>query len=1144
MAIVYWQETPAGGSPTPYYAFAHDGHAFSRTRQASYLIQLLFAQFDPLVSIPSLPTSLQADSGVHVHIVQFYSQALKALQDGIASAGGYVRGPLPRNAVVVEMDDTTKATVVALPYVRWVGPYHPGYRLENYLRDNWAQGATVFPTGMYNIVVFVAGTSQKDAVAARVQSIGGTVNVNPSDGYILIATLTYAQLGQVIRWDEVEFVDRWSEPSVDMDIARNLGGALVLESVSGHTGQGVRGEVMEGSADLSHDAFKGICVGGTSPGAPCSTDSNCPGGTCDGEPLVHGVTAIGPELIHGTNVMGCLFGDWTDSLLPGAKGMLPDGQAIFASWCRLDSHPYTDLCSPGNVSRRTHTSELVDPSGPYRAVFQSNSWGHFPKIEYTSDSAELDDIFLPRNVTEGARNLTLCQSQGNRGTQESRPEAWSKNVVAVGGVNHHNTLGKLDDGFEDELVASYGPSQDLRVKPDFINIRDGVRTTSISNSYTPVGTNGFIGTSAATPIVAGQFGLFYQMWHEGVFPGFGGGASVFDSRPKWTTAKAMLVNTAFLYRFANEGLPSPPAGHQDLERAKQGWGLPNVGKLFHLRGKFPIIIDESVVLNTTTPASQEATFSVVVQPNTFALKATLVYVDPRQCLCSFRTVVNDLDLSLISPSSQTYWGNNGLWESNWSTPGGESDSHTSCPEGGCSVNTVENVFVKSPQAGTWQVKVFADVLTADVVPNVPPDVTVDVSFALVVSYDFDCNGNNRPDSEDLSLAPPEGSADYDQNDVPDECQGLYHVDISAPDGGDGLWWTTASNALQATIDAAQFGDRVFVKAGQYGPVTLKNGVALFGGFAGGETSPAQANYRTNVTTIAGNTAIKHAVRSVASGAGTMLRGFHIKDGNANGTGGDAHGGGLYLENSSARFVQCVFTNNDAAGNGAAVANMKDGSAVAGSPAFVNCTFHRNKDVDLSGEVLKGAAIFSEGGNINLVNCLIHKNEGRDGAGLYIDGGQATLRNCTVSDNTASNQGGGMYDKDGQAVIRNSILAFNTGAVAGDQIFNASGTTTVTYSSVRSGWPGEGNIASKYLFVDRFADNYNLVSNSPCIDAGQNSDLPTDGSDIDWDGNIMEPLPKDLAAPNGPPLLPADERIKNCVLVDMGAFEVQGECSLP
>ena len=783
--------------------------------------------------------------------------------------------------------------------------------------------------------------------------------------------------------------------------------------------------------------------------------------------------------------------------------------------------------------------DLVDPAGPYRAVFQNNSWGRLETTQYTWQSAELDDIITPQNTNEGARNLTILHNQGNISLY-SEEQAWSKNIVSVGGVFHNNSLTKVDDRFLGPNTSSSGPSQDLRVKPDFTNIRDSVRTATLT-VYDDGYTNNFGYTSAATPIVAGHFGLFYQMWHEGVFAGFGGGASVFDSRPKWTTAKAMLVNTAFLYRFANEGLPPPPLAHQALNRGKQGWGLPNVAKLFHLRGQFPIIIDETIVL---TDASREATFSVVVPPNTFALKATLVYADPKPCVSSLRSVVNDLDLSLISPSAQTYWGNNGLWESNWSTPGGESDSHTSCPEGGCSVNTVENVFVKSPQAGTWQVKVFADELCADVLPGA----TRDVSFALVVSVEYDRNGNNRGDTQDvvepISSGPDSGSPDFDSNGVPDGYEKRIFVH-SGTSSGNGSTWAQAYNNLQTAIDSAAFGDHIMVKAGDYGPIVMKDGVGLYGGFAGNETSISQANYRVNVTNIKGNASSPHAVRCIGGWAGTTLRGFHIKDGNANGSGSNAHGGGLYMEYSNARFVQCVFTNNDASGNGAGVANMKNGSGLAGSPTFVNCTFHRNKDVDLSGEVQKGGAIFSEGGNPTFVNCLIHKNESYDGAGIYIDAGQATLRNCTLADNTATNHGGGLYDKNGQSVIRNSISAFNTALVAGIHIYNISGATTVTYSAFR-GWPGEGNIGSTFFFVDRFADNYNLASNSLCIDAGRNSDLPADSSDIDWDGNLTEQLPKDLSAPNGstaPPWI-LDVRVKKCDNVDMGALELQVECELP
>ena len=45
------------------------------------------------------------------------------------------------------------------------------------------------------------------------------------------------------------------------------------------------------------------------------------------------------------------------------------------------------------------------------------------------------------------------------------------------------------------------------------------------------------------------------------------------------------------------------------------------------------------------------------------------------------------NLKVVSPSAVVYWGNHGLLEGNWSTPGG----------GANTVDTVENVFVNNPE---------------------------------------------------------------------------------------------------------------------------------------------------------------------------------------------------------------------------------------------------------------------------------------------------------------------------------------------------------------------------------------------------------------------------------------------------------------
>ena len=82
--------------------------------------------------------------------------------------------------------------------------------------------------------------------------------------------------------------------------------------------------------------------------------------------------------------------------------------------------------------------------------------------------------------------------------------------------------------------------------------------------------------------------------------------------------------------------------------------------------------------------------------------------------------VNDLSLRLTSPSGQVYWGNNGLDSGNWSQPGGVSNE----------LDTVENVFLESPEAGTWEIDVLGDEIVQDGHLGTPQ---IDAVYALVAS---------------------------------------------------------------------------------------------------------------------------------------------------------------------------------------------------------------------------------------------------------------------------------------------------------------------------------------------------------------------------------------------------------------------------
>ena len=87
---------------------------------------------------------------------------------------------------------------------------------------------------------------------------------------------------------------------------------------------------------------------------------------------------------------------------------------------------------------------------------------------------------------------------------------------------------------------------------------------------------------------------------------------------------------------------------------------------------------------------------------------------------------------MTSPSDVVYWGNNGLLDGNWSTPGGVANT----------IDTVENVFVENPEDGLWIVEIIASEINQDGHVETPE---LDADFALVVSGAFmtQCTSEGR-----------------------------------------------------------------------------------------------------------------------------------------------------------------------------------------------------------------------------------------------------------------------------------------------------------------------------------------------------------------------------------------------------------------
>lgn len=648
-----WDEPDENGERATFYEIIKDGRSL-RTAKASYELGLRYGHFDPLKEVPAVDPLLAADENDHLFIVQFVTQPLFEFEQQITTLGGAVRHYVAQFAYLVEMNQTTYEKVAQLPYVRWIGPYQPAYRLEEQILANLAKSGLDFPATRYNIQVHTI--PQKAILADRILTIGGFVN-NADAGKVLVeATLTPEKLVQVVHWDEVLFVDTWGPYESDMDIVREIGGANYIESVAGFDGTDVRGEVFDQGFNLNHQEFQATPL------------------------ITHG--AVGTNS-HGAATSGICFASGVD---PQARGLLPNGQGIVAAYGTWG------LTGP---NRYTCSMQLLQ--APYYAVFQTASVGSPWTTQYTTISADADAYCFDSD-------LVHCQSQSNTGNQSSRPQAWAKNIISGGALYHYNTLTRSDDMWN--YGASIGPASDGRVKPTFAHFYDQVYTTY---STSPTGYGQFSGTSAATPIIAGHVGLFQEMWDAGIFGNtVNPSGSVFENRAHAATARAMLINTAYQYDFSG---PS-----HDKTRTHQGWGMPDLEKLYNMRHKM-YVIDETDVL-APFEVSQHV---VTVDPLEPELKVTMVYSDPPgNPSVQTQHRVNDLSLKVISPGGTIYWGNRGLYDTPWSVSGGSADTK----------NTEENVFIQNPEAGDWTIEIHADEIIQDGHTETPE---MDADYALVVS---------------------------------------------------------------------------------------------------------------------------------------------------------------------------------------------------------------------------------------------------------------------------------------------------------------------------------------------------------------------------------------------------------------------------
>ncbi|MEP4079833.1 right-handed parallel beta-helix repeat-containing protein [Haloferula sp.] len=396
--------------------------------------------------------------------------------------------------------------------------------------------------------------------------------------------------------------------------------------------------------------------------------------------------------------------------------------------------------------------------------------------------------------------------------------------------------------------------------------------------------------------------------------------------------------------------------------------------------------------------------------------------------------------------------------------------------------------------------------------------------------------------------------------------GTIFVDASAGLGADGTSWGSAFKNLQDALALAVEGDEIWVADGVYYPdeggfeaedndpfasFLVVDGVALYGGFAGGEGDLSLRQPSVNRTILSGDieqndTTTGNEVLDPDDLVGTnsyhvltlsdgsidptvsqpTLDGLIITGGWASPEDQNGEGGGMITQfiNGETEFLirDCEFRGNRARFEGGAIqggqalrlehclfehnrAEFRAGAvAIGSSGTFTDCTFRENL-VGEPGTVIgpeasdqiyfRGGAAINTGGGISAVRCLFEGNESAFSGGAVISNRVSSFEGCVFSGNRAAALGGAIqYIGDSLTLVNTTVSGNKAGLQGGGLGFFGTGTSIQMKNSVV--W---GNLAEQALIPTDHAltSRFDTVQTTPSTSLVQFFDFTvSESSNID------------------------------------------------
>jgi len=605
----------------------------------SYTVKLVSGHFTPAEDTGAMGTindRVKASGSAHI-LIQFYAIPDDAARQSMDRAGITLLDPIPDNAWLTAVREPLTPAKVAEYGIRWLGRLETVDKIHpRILRGEFGSWARYLDNKVIITARFFA-----DVPPARGENLARNHDAITGDYIQTLNTWVLAILPENIdalaSEDEVQWIDVLPPPMKAVnDVARQVVGANAVQAAPYN---------LNGS---------GITVCVYDAGLVDATHNDFAGR------IVH--SEAGSVIDHATHVAGSVGGSGANS---GGqyRGMAPGCSLL--SYVYESCDPYCLYNSPQDIE-----SNYNQAKNTYGARLATNSIGSNTAANGYSCSWEGDYELTSQlldNIVRGSLGspfIVLFAAGNERGYGTCGTTYATMGVPA--GAKDIITVGATDDVDQMTYFSSWGPTDDGRIKPEVCAPGLGIHSTLPGNSYGDMS-----GTSMATPITSGCVALILQQYDIS-YPAL--------SDPLPSTIKAILINTAvdlgntgpdYVYGF----------GRIDVQAAVDA-------------------VIEGDFREDELATGQADAHSITVASGTSVLRVSLAWADPAATPNANPTLINDLDMTLVSPTSTTYRPYI-LNPSSPSSPATTGIDH---------VNNYEQIVVTNPAPGAWTINVTASSL--------------------------------------------------------------------------------------------------------------------------------------------------------------------------------------------------------------------------------------------------------------------------------------------------------------------------------------------------------------------------------------------------------------------------------------------------